>query len=152
MNLSSCISTSDWRLRSWKMVMFFLLISTWQWYKMERSTKKRERERPHCIFLLCSLSLHDWNQGMRKICNAPSSSRLRASSFLEAELCQFDPFVAPKFLPRLSTIQATTVWMPETEKKKERRTPMPDAPNVYDKIYRHKIAVLKVLLKLDSIR
>ena len=29
---------------------------------------------------------------------------------------------------------------------------MADAPNVYDKIYHHKIAVLKLLLKLDSIR
>ena len=29
---------------------------------------------------------------------------------------------------------------------------MPDAPNVYDKIHRHKIAVLKLLLKLDSNR
>ena len=29
---------------------------------------------------------------------------------------------------------------------------MPDAPNVYDEIRRHKIAVLKLLLKLDSIR
>lgn len=55
MNLSSCITTSDRRLRSWKMVMFFLRICTWQWYKMESSTKKSEREGPRCIFLLRSL-------------------------------------------------------------------------------------------------
>ena len=29
---------------------------------------------------------------------------------------------------------------------------MADDPNVYDKIHRYKIAVLKLLLKLDSIR
>ena len=95
------------------------------------------------------LSLHGRNQGMRKLCNAPSRSRSRASSFLGAERCQFDPFIAPKFLTRLSTMQATTVWMPKTKKKKERTTPIPNAPNVYDKIYHHKIAVLKLLLKLD---
>ena len=55
MNLSSCIRTSDRRLRSWKMVMFFPRISTWEWCKMESSTKKSEREEPRCIFLLCSL-------------------------------------------------------------------------------------------------
>ena len=53
MNLSSCIS--DRPLRSWKMVMFFLRMSTWEWYKMKSSTKKSEREGPRCIFLLRSL-------------------------------------------------------------------------------------------------
>ena len=159
MNLSSCLSTSDRRLRSWKMVMLFLRISTWEWYKLE-SSKKKKWTRGTSLYIppLFSshrpqyLSLHDRNQGMRKICNAPSSYRLRLSSFFEAERCQFDPFIAPKFLTRLSTMQATTVWMPETEKKRERRTLIPDAPNEYEKIYHHKIAVLKLLLKLDSIR
>lgn len=55
MKLSSCISTSDRPLRSWKMVMFSPRISTWEWYKMERSTKKSEREGPRRTFLLRSL-------------------------------------------------------------------------------------------------
>lgn len=50
-------------------------------------------QRPHY------LSLHGRNQGIRKICNAPSRSR--TSSFLGVERCQFDPFIAPIFLTRL---------------------------------------------------